>query len=201
MADHTNRTLRPFRDYDEHDVINLFRLSGAAENELPVHRGTLVTFADNDGWTADREDGINMLGGAGLNSIGGVVSQRYGVHATVKVAQSTQQPIGMTLYDVRETDENGELLIHNPRKAVEMECVLSGQAVPIVTRGIFLYSGALLASNAPNAGADLFCGNLGEITSVAGTIKQVGFALGKKDGNGHVLISLNIVGHPVDVNA
>ena len=192
MADHTNRTLRPFRDYDELDVINLFRLSGAAENELPVHRGTLVTFADNDGWTADREDGINMLGGAGLNSIGGVVSQRYGVHATVKVAQAGNQPIGMTLYDVRETDENGELLIHNPRKAVEMECVLSGQAVPIVTRGIFLYSGNILAAQTVAPGASLYHDVSGDLTTGTTAGIVVGKALGAADSNGHVLVRIDL---------
>ena len=31
-------TLRPLRDYDEHDVINLFSWSGA----VPAYKGTLV---------------------------------------------------------------------------------------------------------------------------------------------------------------
>ena len=53
-------------------------------------------------------------------------------------------PLGMLLYDVREDDENGEKLIFNPRKAAENDYVISGQAVPILTRGIVLYSGATL---------------------------------------------------------
>ena len=31
-------TLRPFRDYDEHDVVNLFKYSGT----IPVNKGTVV---------------------------------------------------------------------------------------------------------------------------------------------------------------
>ena len=36
-------TLRPFRDYDEHDVINLFSWSGA----VPAYKGTMVKIASN----------------------------------------------------------------------------------------------------------------------------------------------------------
>ena len=188
---YTDRTLRPFRDYDEHDVINLYRLNDAAT--LPVHRGTLVKLADTTGWVADAEDGISMLGGAGDHQISNVVSQRYGVASEAAVCGAGEQPLGMTLYDVRETDENGERLQYNPRKAVEMECVLSGQAVPIVTKGIFLYSGALLVSDAPDAGDALYAGADGKLTkTITASEPSIGRTLGKKDGNGHVLVQIDV---------
>ena len=183
--------LRPFRDYDEHDVINLFRLDNAST--LPVSRGTLVKLADNTGWQNSQE--LDMLGSAGEYSISNVVAQRYGVEAEVTIAGAGDQPIGWTLYDVAELDENGEKLIYNPRKAVEIECVLSGQAVPIVTRGVFLYSGATLAGETVNAGVKLYAGAAGELTVDAdsGTNMQVGYALGGKDsGSNHVLVNLDI---------
>lgn len=182
--------LRPFRDYDEHDVINLFRLDDAST--LPVSRGTLVKLADTTGWINSQETNV-MLGGAGDYSISNVVAQRYGVASEVTIAGAEDQPIGMTLYDVREVDENGERLIYNPRKAVEMECVLSGQAVPIVTRGIFLYSGATLAGDTVNAGDKLYAAANGELTTTSGSNKQVGYALGTKDtGSNHVLVNFDI---------
>ena len=41
-------TLRPFRDYDEHDVINLFSWSGA----VPAYKGTMVKIASPSGFVA-----------------------------------------------------------------------------------------------------------------------------------------------------
>jgi hypothetical protein len=161
---------------------------------IPVHRGTLVKLS-GDGWQASNEDGIELNGAAGTNAISNVVSQRYGVKAeVVETAADTDIAVGMTLYDVRETDENGEKLIYNPRKAVEMECVLSGQAVPLVTKGIFLYSGAALAGETVNAGDLLYATSDGELTGAvtANHKGAVGRALGAKDSNGHVLLHLDI---------
>ena len=48
-----------------------------------------------------------------------------------------------------------------------MDIVLSGQAVPLVSRGVFLYSGTQLASDAAgtgfSAGQNLYAGANGEI--------------------------------------
>lgn len=92
-----------------------------------------------------------------------------------------------------------------------MDCVLSGQAVPVVTKGTFHYSGALLASQTPAAMTKLYAGVSGELTTgvvigaldgyttfsgteVSGvTSPSVGFCLGGKDTNGCVMIRLNIV--------
>ena len=42
----------------------------------------------------------------------------------------------MTLLQTAQQDENGEKLLYNPQKREELQCVLPGQAVPILTRGI-----------------------------------------------------------------
>jgi hypothetical protein len=53
-------------------------------------------------------------------------------------AATTGVPVlGMTLNQTLATDENGERLLYNPVKRAELQAVLTGQAVPVATRGIF----------------------------------------------------------------
>ena len=176
-------TLLPFRDYDEHDVINLFSFSGT----LPLTKGHLVHIT-GDGWL--NTDEMELLGDVG-NDFTNTVSERYGVAAHVALSTNDSHvPLGMTLYDVKETDENGEKLIFNPRKAAEMEVVLSGQAVPVLTRGIILYSGAQLSS--ATVGANLYHHTDGELTTATTNGTIVGKALGEPDTNGCVLVRVNL---------
>ena len=195
-------TLKPFRDYDEHEVLNLFAFSGT----IPVTKGHMVSIV-GDGWQnaqGDDHDGHwQMLGapGGGL-APDNTVSQRYGVFngstgkgSAVKIAaDDATDVVGMLLYDVKEEDENGEKLIYNPRKAAEMEVALSGQAVPVLTRGIVLYDGEQLTADAPSAGVKLYVsaasGNEGELTTTDGGGSVVGIALGKKDDDGNVLVKV-----------
>jgi len=179
--------LRPFRNYDEKDVINLFAFSGTVGTNAgdSVNAGTLVKLA-GDGWKATDEPN-EMLGDMG-SSYGNTVSERYGVVPKVALCGTGDAPLGITLYDVKEVDENGELLKFNPRKAAEIEAVISGQAVPIVTKGMFLYSGASLTGVA--AGANVYAGAAGEIATVGSVV--VGKALGATDSNGHTLIQIDL---------
>jgi hypothetical protein len=173
--------LRPFQDYDEHDVLNLFGWSGA----VPVNKGTIVQI--QGGWK--NTDEIERLGSPGA-SYTNTVSERYGVKARITACDATSTPLGMMLYDVKETDENGEKLIFNPRKAMEMEVALSGQAVPVLTRGVVLYSGTVLATETPVASTALYSDANGELTTGNGGGGSVGRALGPKDDNSHVLVRL-----------
>ena len=97
----------------------------------------------------------------------------------------------MMLYDVRDTDENGELLKYNPRKAAEMQAVIPGQAVPVVTRGIFLVQGVL---GTPSAGGTAYAGGTGQITASTGSGGIANVAIGKflgaADTNGETLVKL-----------
>ena len=180
-------TLRPFRDYDEHDVINLYKWSGS----IPAYRGTIVSI--KQGWT--QSDELEMLGAVGA-AYANVTSERYGVAAAVQAAGSGDAtPLGMLLHDVKETDENGEKLIYNPREAAEMEVSLSGHATPIVSRGVFLYSGSGLAAESPAAGQKLYVNNAdGALTTGLSTNQvSVGKALGTKDSTTNcVLIKLEL---------
>ena len=102
-----------------------------------------------------------------------------------------------------ETDENGELLKFRPRKAAELEAVISGQAMPVVRRGVFAYSGVTTgaaylvpaSANAITAGASLYCGSNGTLTTytgVAGANIKVATALGTNDARGFTVVYLNV---------
>lgn len=176
-------TLKPLRQYDEHDVINMFSYDGAAAD-----KGILVKISSS-GWRSTDES--HELGGDVGSAFDNTVSERYANTAKVTAAGTADKPIGMLLMEVKETDENGEKLIFNPRKAAEMGVILSGQAVPILSRGIVLYSGAQLAAQTVSAGATLYVsGSAGEL-STYGT-NAIGKALGSKDDNNFVLIKLEM---------
>lgn len=175
--------LKPFRDYSEHDVINLFAYNGT----LPASKGTFVKLTSADGWK--NTDEMSFLGDVGA-AFGNTVSQRYGVAAKVDPADSGDADvIGMLLYDVKETDENGEKLIFNPRKAAEIGAVVSGQAVPVVTKGIFLYEGV---QGTPSGGYNAYVDGNGVLTSVDGGGVVVGKFLGAKDADNNVLVKIDL---------
>lgn len=160
-------TLRPLRDYDEKDVINMYAFSGA----IPVNKGTIVKIV-GDGFRSDVEP-IEMLGNMGDFSISNFVAQRYGVTPKVATAANpiTDTPLGILLFDVKEVDENGYPLKYFPRKAAEMEACISGQAVPICTRGTFLYSGVTTGSGTPVvAGSKAYLGTNGVVTTTGTTV-------------------------------
>ena len=188
--------LRPFRDYDEHDVLNLFSYdtTNLSAGSINVTKGTLVKIAT--GWKnydsgVELGGGLEFIGGAGTLQPANVVSQRYGVTAKVVYSNTGETPIGMTLFDVRDADENGELLKYYPRKAAEMQAVIPGQAVPVVTRGIFLVQGVL---GAPTAGGVAYAGGTGQISSSTGSAGianvAIGRFLGAADVNGETLVKL-----------
>jgi len=188
--------LRPFRDYDEHDVLNLFAYdtTNLTAGQIQVPKGVLVKIAT--GWKnydsgAVLGGGIDFIGSAGTLAPNNVVSQRYGVVAKVVAATTGETPVGMMLYDVRDVDENGELLKYKPRKAAEMQVLIPGQAVPVVTRGIFLVQGVL---GTPSAGGTAYAGGTGQITASTGGGGTVNVAIGKflgaADTNGETLVKL-----------
>lgn len=184
--------LRGLRDYDEHDVLNLFSYdtTGLTAGSISVVKGTLVKVAT--GWknydsAAELGGGIDFIGSAGTLAPSNVVSQRYGVTAKVVMSTTGETPVGMMLFDVKDADENGELLKYNPRKAAEMQAVIPGQAVPVVTRGIFLVQ---TVGGTPAAGGVAYAGATGQITATAASNIAIGKFLGAADTNGETLIKL-----------
>jgi hypothetical protein len=179
-------TIRPFRDYSEHEVINLFALQGEA------NKGTFVTAVGS---------GFNLSAASDFGNdsfINGTVSARFNVANKLTAAPSGTIParvLGMTLKDVKSVDENGYPLKFEPRKAAERDVVISGEAVPVVKRGVFLYSGISEAGGvcAFGSGLAISDANNGELKVVApGSALSVAEALGPKDANGFALIDIKL---------
>lgn len=195
--------LRPgLTQYSENDVINLFAISGGAALNGVINKGTLVV-AINSGWNSLAEP-VDMIGDFGGFNEPNTVAQRWGVIPRITVAGTGDVPLGLTLRDQRELDENGVFLKYNPNKQYEMQAIISGQAMPVVTRGIFLYSGI---TGTPTIGSQLYAGPNGTIdllsvvpnalsaqSGVVATtaIARVGKVLGLKDAKGFTLIKLEL---------
>jgi hypothetical protein len=203
--------LKPFRQHAETDVVNLFSFkdddgdtmdsySALKADGAKVNKGLLVSV--KNGWK-NTDDPVNKTGiGNPGATYSNTVSFRYGAAATVEPCASGSQPLGLTIWDVAEVDENGEKLVYHPRKAAEMQAVISGQAIPVLTKGIVLYSGNLTSGGADSvtAGAKVYADMLrqGDLSSAAtestGGVSQiqVGKALGAVDEDGFILLKIDL---------
>ena len=190
-----NERLEPFRDYSEHDVLNLFAFGDSAValgTTDVVYAGSCVKV--KTGWSSSNEV-QDMIGnvGAGYDN---TVSQRWGVASDVEYTDggADEAALGITLYDVREYDENGEALKFNPRKQDELQCSLTGQAVPIATRGVFLMATGAWASSAGIVqDQDVFATGNGQVTNVGAkaTNNRIGRTLGGPSTDGSVLVKFD----------
>jgi hypothetical protein len=176
--------IKQFRDYDDHDVINLFTV-----NDASLNKGTFVQPSSSAG--------INLSDATLVGSISPYSNSQsalFSVPWKVTAATSGKQPhevVGMLLKDHRSVDENGENLVFKPRKAAEMDVTTSGQAAPIVTKGVFLYSG-IVGTPGFGSGAAIGDSSNGELKVVAYTTGCVGKFLGAKDANGFALLKINL---------
>jgi hypothetical protein len=126
--------LKPYRIYGEEEVINgLFALNATSGD-----KGSFVTI-QSTGWV----NGVDFKDVA-LTSFPNVVSNWRVLKSEVGLAASgaTRTSIlGVMLRDVRDTNFLGVKYLWDATRKAEREVVLSGEAVPILTRGIILVSG------------------------------------------------------------
>ena len=186
-----NESLKPFRDYSAHDVINLFAFGDHAVTlgtTDVVYAGSCVKV--RTGW--QNTDELSMIDNVGA-AYNNTVSKRWGVAAEVEYTDggADEASLGITLYDVREYDENGEKLAFNPRKQAELQASLTGQAVPIATRGLFLMAtGAWDTSPGVVFNQDVFATGDGKVTTKGNKSdnNRIGRTLGNPDADGSVLV-------------
>lgn len=185
MANSITRLL-PLRDYDEHDVINMYSYdsdSGEAGTLVKVAAGNL-SLDPVDYVARDTANG-------GWASYAHTRSQYPEVPLKVTAAGATDTGniLGMMLRDVRETDENGEKLMFYPIKKAELQCVCSGEVVPIAERGKFAVMAKGFANEvAPGVGDFLLPAAAGKLTGVAAatsTATQRELSVGKVLGTGY----------------
>jgi len=105
--------------------------NGSAGVFVKVSAGNL----DLDPISYTATDITNTLGKTDYPFLGAV--QYPAVPLQFTAATAGVPVLGMTLNQTLATDENGERLLYNPVKRAELQAVLTGQAVPVATRGIF----------------------------------------------------------------
>ena len=188
--------LLPFRQYNEHDVINLFRANDTIIGSIPAagsggvsaperngqHDNGLIVSIDSADFTKEPvEYGTEAyLGKTDYPHIGR--NQYPKATPTFKQCVITA-PFGVTLRQTLTHDENGEKLLYYPQKALELNAVFPGQAVPILTRGLITVSKAGLDTTvlSANPGAKLYSTADGKFTTASSGAVQVGVLIGLGD--------------------
>ena len=157
--------LLPFRQYAEQDVVNLYAVLPTGTNAM----GTPFTNGGNDAGVLVKvsngnmsQDPVTYDGGQGDNYLGKtdypfVGRDKYpSVPLQVNEAASGDAVLGVTLRQTLTHDENGEKLIYYPQKAIEMQAVVSGQAVPVLSRGIITLDNADAFSSSTDVGDTVY---------------------------------------------
>jgi hypothetical protein len=179
------RTL-PFRQYVEQDVVNLYSLDssvtipGDAKTDGSNASGVLVTIQSGDfdaGISYDTSDTYVGALNQGFTGSQNGYARVDGMTVVPTTATSTSA-LGFTLNQTLSHDENGEKLLYYKQKAIELQAVLPGQVVPILTRGIITLSeDALTTGHAIDAGVPVFVAADGKIDD-SGTV-QIGTCIAK----------------------
>jgi hypothetical protein len=180
--------LKPFRDYSEHEVINLFSFQGS----YPTSAGTIVKIIKDNNTTPNSVTDISEL--SNYDNTTSPLFSTIGSVGIVANYNDTPVPLGILLKDVREYDENGERLIYNPRKAAELDCILPHQAVPVLRRGIIHVNGVETIDRGtgggnPSAGITAYVGDNGNLATDG--LIPVGRFLSGFDQDGYVLVAID----------
>ena len=134
--------LYPFRQYSDVDVINMFASDTVDATPSTNGNGSAGVFVKVSAGNLDLDpiqytatDITNTLGKTDYPFLG--AAQYPAVPLQFTAATAGVPVLGMTLNQTLATDENGERLLYNPVKRAELQAVLTGQAVPVVSRGVF----------------------------------------------------------------
>ena len=162
--------LLPFRQYAEEDVVNLFANEQANDKVTDSGAGDAGVFvkvsagdfsADPVGY-ADN----SYLGKTDYPFIGR--NQYPTVPLKVTAATSGDSCVGVTLLQTALKDENDEKLLYYPQKKLETQSVLTGEAVPVLGKGIVTLDNSAY-DGAPAEGEWLaLSSNAGKVTGYAG---------------------------------
>ena len=195
------KRILPYRDYSEHDVVNLFALDLSSANAAALAAMTSAGSGDHDAGVVVKVSAGALPGdtpstlatsGALRDYLGASFS---GVHIgfnaypsngmTVAPADGTGATLGITLRETLAFDENGEKMLTYKQKLDEAQGVLPGQTVPVLTKGMVLLSGSAFSS-APNLGDDLEVdsSNAGQlVTQSSGVVVGKVIAIGEESDN------------------
>lgn len=192
-----NPNLKPFRDYSEHDVVNLF-----AHESGNVNKGTWVSLVEADGNTNVFENAdspatphLAFENALSSNTPSRATSLRSEVNWKVQTASYGEVILGVMLYDVREVNRWGEKYIFMPRHHIsEDEVVVSGEAVPVLTKGL-IKTNAYVGTPGPGSGAVVGSGaNAGKllVTGYSNSVNTVGKFLSSADADDYALFKIEL---------
>ena len=148
----------PFRQYAEQDVVNLYALKGTDVNDNLATKGNGDAGVFVSVSNGKLDDGpvtyasSSYLGKTDYPYVGR--DQYPSVQLRAGAASTGDAVLGMTLNQTALKDENGEKLLYYPQKALENQTVLSGQAVPVLTRGVVALNGSAGGDFGNNAYVD-----------------------------------------------
>ena len=148
--------LLPFRDYDEHDVVNLFKSAGNLSDFIDLSDSSKRSTAQGDagvfvtvsaGDLAGDWDPVDvtsnpasLLGKTDYPHVGRNTYPQAALSVSPTAGTATESCIGITLRQTVARDENGENLLYNPVKKDELFGVLPGEAVPVLSKGLVTLS-------------------------------------------------------------
>jgi hypothetical protein len=186
--------LKPFRQYDEYEVINGF----FSANVSTLNKGTFVSIVGTPSGNTNVIQNANSpstplvgMGPAYGNGPARVTSYRSEVKWKVQATPSGTVPLGITLYDVRETNAYGEPFITKPKyERMEQEVAVSGEAVPILTRGIVHLKG-FVGTPVAGSGINLVVNGSGVVGSYSKG-SSYGRFLSAADADGYALFKLEL---------
>jgi hypothetical protein len=201
-----NRLL-PFRQYNEHFVVNLFALKTSELDLTSISVNTHAASGKHDagvlvkptqgildlgaGYSGSGEDAgkgdstLNTyLGSTGYPHVGRNVNPE--AFGKIEVAGVTDTILGVTLNQTLAYDENGEKMLYYRQKLLEHQGVLPGEAVPVLTKGIITVSTKGITGSAPTIGDPVFAGLGGKFTkdTEGDTATQVGICIGRGNREG-----------------
>jgi len=179
---------KPLRDYSEHDVLNFFKLvdqTGA--------KATPVVIANSGVKTENMLPTVYSNLAAGFNN-GNIYSPRWEVYPAVRKAVTGEKPLGLTLYDVKEVNQWGYPLLYDKQRKAEAQALVSGEVVPIVTKGLFHL--LVPSGETPAPGKFVMVKGTGDIgvgqaTSGVAPAAAFGQWLGPKDADGYAFAQIN----------
>jgi len=191
----------PFRQYSEHDVVNLYSVIDSDVNDATTDAGAgdagLFVKVSAGNFDADpvTYQTNSYLGKTNYPFVG--TTEMY-PEVNLKITGSTSGtiPLGLTLYQTAKNDENGEKLLYHPQKALELQALLPGQAVPVLTKGIVTLANeafdGTISEYAPGKGIRTSDNTAGKITGalrIGTTTVPTGVADTIEDSSvfGHVL--------------
>jgi len=205
-----NTRIHPTRDYSEHEVINMFSKDRTGE------AGELVRIVRS---TPSETNKFSNT------TVGASFSRTYNkfyettdkVRATAggQYADTKYNVLGLTLNATLSHDENGLPLFNNPQRREELQCVMSGETVPVLRRGVIgVYSNGYVGTPTVGYAVVPFSGgngmlafvdptNTGELGGIGGSVlptpryrenQVIGYCLSSSGDElgGYALISLEL---------